>query len=1250
MSARSTPQPHTRSGGDPQMGATPAAQLHFCRSQRVHRPGEEPHPPRRPHPAIAPEPHPRHVPTPEVPRACLDRAPRRRSSSRTPTPGTILIISNPSRHGDNDHCLRATGRDQQEQVASCDKSPTCSTDRSTPDEVSWRSSRCLPDGGTMAQRRSTPPARGIEAIDVAISAFGSEVGRKLRTGHGSNEDHIRGPFESLLSAVAEMRALSITMIGETRLPELSLRPDYAVDVDGARVGYVELKRPGHGIPDTWANPSQHDRAQWDKFRLLPNVLYSDGEQFARYNFGKLQGTVARLTPSLDRAGSKLAVVDSAFERTISDFLLWEPERPRSLDELIRLIAALCRLLRDDVAVELGRENAGLSRNRTFTELAADWRQVLFPNLTDAEFADQYSQTVTFALLLARVEGISFQGRAISEIARLLGKQHSLMGRALTVLTDQPEQEHSVALTTMLRVFSAVDWSEFPDDSFAMLYENFLAKYDPALRRRSGVYYTPAPLVSFVTRFVDDVLRTHLGRPLGFAERDVIVVDPAMGTGSFLAEITNTVAATIATEEGAGAVGAQLRSLSDRLIGFENQAAPYAVAELRIHSLLRKRHRADIPVRERRFLADTLDDPDLQLLPLGRMYEALERSRRGANEVKRQEPVMVVIGNPPYVDKVKGTARWIETSRSDMTSPSLSAFRKSGNGRLEYVLSNRYVYFWRWATWKAFDAHPSHPAGIVAFVCSAGFTTGPGFAGMREYLRRTADEGWIVDLTPEGHQPPMSTRFFRGNQQPICVAVFVRRGRPNPSVPARVWRVAVKGTVEEKTESLRILRPGSPIWQECTAGWGDPMRPVKSGAWELMPALSDLMPWVAPGVKPNRAWIYAPAGSILRERWARLISASKADKPALLKETQSTAIDSRVSPVPGMATHSGPLASENGECPTPRRVMHRSFDRKWVLPDARLHHRPSPSLWLTDSARQIYVVEQHAHTLRGGPALFFSALIPDMHCHSGRGGRVLPLYRDAEAKSVNVTPGLLSQIAYHVTSTRHGTETVTAEDLVAYLAAVTAHPEFTERFAREVDQPGIRVPITKDPQLWADAIQIGRKVVWLHAFGERFVDAATGRPQGIPASIGERARVLVSIPDTKGDMPERMIYDETTRTLHVGRGQISPVDPRVWEYHVSGMPVLRHWFGYRKKIPSDKWSSMLDEIVAISWTAEMTTELLRVINILGRCIALEPRQADLLERVLNSPLLMTDEMAAHGVLPVPTSAQRIPKPNRQDSLF
>lgn len=1097
----------------------------------------------------------------------------------------------------------------------------------------------------MSRRRALGLTRSTETIDVVIAEFGREVTPKLQSKVGSREDHLRRPFENMLSAIADSLGLTITTIGETRLPDLSIRPDYAVDVEGARVGYVELKQPGHGVPGTWPNPSVHDRTQWEKFKLLPNVLYSDGQEFARYNFGTRKGKVARLEPGLDRAGDKLRAVGTDFARVLIDFLLWEPERPRTLEELVRLVANLCRLLRDDVATELVREQSGLSTRRTFTGLATDWRQVLFPNLTDPQFADQYSQTITFALLLARVEGVSFHDRSIGEIARLLGKKHSLMGRALTVLTDQPEEEHSVALTTMIRVLSVVDWAEFPDDSYALLYENFLATYDPALRRRSGVYYTPAPLVSFMTRFVDDVLRTRLDRELGFAERDVIVVDPAMGTGSFLAEVVNTVATTVRSEEGPGAVAPRLRELSNRLIGFENQAAPYAVAELRIHSLLKKRHRSEVPAEERRFLADTLDDPDVQLLPIGRMYEVIERSRRGANQVKREEPVMVVIGNPPYVDKVKGISRWIEEPNTNRkAAPSLTAFRKQGKGRLEYVLANKYVYFWRWATWKAFDAHTDHPAGVVAFVCSAGFTAGPGFAGLREYLRSTADEGWIIDLTPEGHQPPMSTRFFRGNQQPICIAVFVRRGDPNPTAPAAVHRVHVTGSVSEKADALMALRVDGPEWTICADGWDQAFQPSKRGQWSSMPSMTDLLPWTAPGVKPNRTWVYAPQKQTLRERWSRLVHAERDEKPELLKETATTRVNSTVSPLPGMWVHSGPLGTETGPCPEPHRVAHRSFDRKWLIPDRRLIDRPRPSLWRTASPKQVFIVEQHAQPIDIGPALVFSSLVPDMdHFMGHHGGRVLPLFRDFEATAPNLTPGLLKLLVDHFGYP------VTPMDVIAYLAAVLAHSGFVRRHAADLRTPGVRVLLTRNPDLWTDAVRIGREVIWLHTYGERCVDRRAGRPPRPPRMRTEPPRVVVDIPDTVDGMPDHIDYHDQTRTLHIGDGRITPLAPEVWNYRVSGMRVVKHWFGYRRKNPGNR-RSPLDHITATTWTAELTTELLELLHVLGRCIALEPLQEELLDRITEGPLVTVDDLTAAGVLPVPAAARTVPKPDRGDDLF
>jgi hypothetical protein len=145
-------------------------------------------------------------------------------------------------------------------------------------------------------------------------------------------------------------------------------------------------------------------------------------------------------------------------------------------------------------------------------------------------------------------------------------------------------------------------------------------------------------------------------------------------------------------------------------------------------------------------------------------------------------------------------------------------------------------------------------------------------------------------------------------------------------------------------------------------------------------------------------------------------------------------------------------------------------------------------------------------------------------------------------------------------------------------------------------------------------------------------------------------VRVGIPDTEEAMPERMTYDETTRTLHVGDGEIAPVAPEIWNYQVSGMLVLKHWFGYRKKNPSGNRKSPLDDIVATSWTPAMTTELLELLNVLGLCVAREPDQDELLDRIVDGQLITVDELTAAAVLPVPATARSIPKPRKENDLF
>ncbi|MGY1972970.1 type ISP restriction/modification enzyme [Nocardia gipuzkoensis] len=1077
----------------------------------------------------------------------------------------------------------------------------------------------------------------LDAVAAAVARFGGAVGPRLRRGSGGAEEQLRGPFSDLLYDFASALGVEILTVGETPLATLGIRPDFMVDVGGARVGYVELKAPGRKVPTTWT-PTAREQQQWEKLALLPNVLYTDGTQWALFRYGERVGEVAHLSGDLRRVDRKLRPADDEFARVVTDFLLWKPDPPRSVQQLVRAVANLCRLLRSEVIDTIGRENTGIERSPIFSGLAEDWRQYMFPGLSDQEFADSYAQTVAFALLLARVDGISFEGRSLAEVARMLGKKHSLMGRSLSVLTANGVEGRSVVVATLQRVIGAVDWdilSSGNSDTYLHFYERFLEQYDPELRQQSGSYYTPNEVVSFMVRFVDRLLRSKLGKPWGLGTEDVEIVDPAMGTGTYLLNILDEVAKTVAEEEGPAAVPPQLRALFGRLIGFERQTGPYAVAELRVHQALKAQYKTEVPEKEVQFyIADTLDNPYVEESYIPSMLEPIARSRSKANKVKRETPVLVVIGNPPYRERARGLGGWIENGEGQRGEHvPLHDFRAAGLGRYENVLSNLYVYFWRWATWKVFDAHPDSPAGVVAFITPSSFTTGKGYAGMREYLRRTADEGWIVDLSPEEHQPPVSTRVFPGVQHRLCIGVFARYGMKNQDKPAQVHYSSVHGMRADKYTALMGLDIAGPQWIDCPSGWQDLFGPASSDEWHSCPALGDLMPWSQTGLTPNRNWVHSPDVATLKLRWERLILSPADQKPGLMKETSDRDIVKIPQPLPGAARAVASIGSETALVPSIERIALRSFDRQYVIYDSRVIDRPRPPLWEVRGPNQVYVTEQHAHSITTGPGLTFTSLVPSVHHFNGRGGRVFPLYRDPGGLSSNIAPGFIatlsSRLAMHVT----------ADDVLAYIAGLVAHPGYTARFIDNLRTPGIRIPITADPESWADAVTIGREVIWLHTFGDRFTDPSQGRPRSSPKLRGNRRpQVVEVIPDTPNGMPDSIFYTRDTETLHVGIGRITPVPARVWNYEVGGMKVVKHWFDYRKKVPSGKRTSPLDEIYPDQWPAKFTSELLELLHVLGRCVDLHERQTELLERICAGQCISMTELEQHGILPPAASAR------------
>jgi hypothetical protein len=309
----------------------------------------------------------------------------------------------------------------------------------------------------------------------------------------------------------------------------------------------------------------------------------------------------------------------------------------------------------------------------------------------------------------------------------------------------------------------------------------------------------------------------------------------------------------------------------------------------------------------------------------------------------------------------------------------------------------------------------------------------------------------------------------------------------------------------------------------------------------------------------------------------------------------------------------------------------------IIPDNRVINRPNPELWRAHSEIQLYLTAPSDRSPSAGPALSFTDLVPDLHHYNGRGGRVFPLWRDAAATEPNLPPKLLVFLEMNYKAT------VSAQDVMAYIAAVAAHPAYTARFQEDLAQPGLRIPVTADGKLFAEAVEFGRAIIWLHTFGERCVDAKNGRPARPPGLQKEKApRVPAAgaIPKGADAMPDEVSYDATKKRLLIGGGYVENVSPEVWRYEVSGKHVLLQWFSYRKRnrekppMGDKRPPSELYKIQPDSWLAEYTTELLNVLHVLGRLVELEDAQRELLERICSGPTISSAELKQSEALTVP----------------
>lgn len=1040
-------------------------------------------------------------------------------------------------------------------------------------------------------------------------------------------------------------------------------------VDGVLTGYVELKAPGKNIDPASFTKKSHEYKQWQRLRNLPNLLYTNGTEWRLYRYGE---------PVLTSTGYEAVHMHGSFSGhgTLSapdalatfflNFLRWVPAPITSADQLVETLAPLAALLREEMLLGLSAQEKTYKAEQAKAKkkgeedfvippplvgLRKDWRDTLAPSTSNEEFADSFAQTVVFSLVVALSEGHDLSLETFSTMAGRLRSQHGLLGNALGLLTEHLDEESSLynALAVIVRVMGAASWADISggkSDVYLHLYEHFLKVYNPEQRKKTGSYYTPVEVVDQMVRLVDDALRTYLGKEHGLASEGVSVIDPAMGTGTYPLSVMHQVAKTESLAPAARTRA--LNRLAKNLYGFELQSGPFSVAELRLNQTL-KEMGGDVPEDGLNlYVADTLSDPYAKQKPVnGNTLRLLSQLSNKATRVKREVPIQVCIGNPPYKDKAEGMGGWVESGfRSpDVASPILDDFRAPGMGKYEYVLKNLYVYFWRWAFWKVFEdsfralegqSDSAQRAGVVCFITADGYLHGPGFAGMREYIRRSSSRGWIINVTPEGKRPPAKNAVF-AIETPVSIVLFLREENTDEETPADIRYVALHGTFAEKMQALATLDLDGAGFEPVRSGWGDKFAPEAGGDWDSYPALPDFYASYFPGVKPNKTWVYAPSESVLQERWAELIEGNDLEVRAeRFKETSSTGIAVGKKPLPGNDTFQGSLESLNDQitreiipdAPNIVPVGYRSFDRQYILADSRLLHRASPDLWEHRVPGQIFIVEQHAHYPKAGPGLYFSALIPDMDAFNNRGGRAHPVL------AVSGTPNLTEPTA-RILRERFGDNA--PGDLVYYLAALTGHPGYVRTFDEPLKQAGIRVPLTADPELWERAVQLGKQVVWLHTYGERgeplpgmkyLHQIPEGADYTLPTPTVDMGRTMPEKKPSFSPDPVSSLSEEENNpvmgAVSFGRARCENVEKRVFDYTVGGNQVLGLWAKYRLKKPVVRRSSSLNDIVQREWPEAWSEEYERLLYTLTHLVHLEPAQEKLLDEVLAGEQIFREE--------------------------
>ena len=570
----------------------------------------------------------------------------------------------------------------------------------------------------------------------------------------------RAALQALLQSVADSGASAVAIQHEPMRVAGKGAPDFKVTKRGLILGYVENKAIGENLSKVLKSE------QISKYKTLSNnIVLTDYLHFIWINkYGPPQSE--RLCDQADLENPKFRLREdrvATVNKLLEGFFSTAPEGIGRAQQLALALATRSKLLHDFLGEELVRQEREHKQGRLYG-LFQIFRDQIFHELTLNEFADAFAQMLAYGLFLARLnsdsEPVTLDNarqfvpgsfRLIRELVEFLTVLNNVEYRDvrwvveemlsivnalnLPAIHEDLSFRQRKAISRKVRASDEEEHRLFERDPFIYFYEDYLKAYDPAMRKGRGVYYTPPPIVNFIVRAVDDILKKRFGIRGGLADhKRVTVLDFACGTGTFLLEVFQRIFDNVGGPDAGRADPIVREHLLKNVFGFEYLIAPYTIAHLKLSQYLRdQRHALRGDERLQIFLTNTLEPVEPQvnfLLP------AISAEVEAAQKVKDRE-ILVILGNPPYSYQSRNTGSWITSKIDDYRSVDGQRMRE----RVTQGLLDDYVKFIRFAQWKMENVEE----GIVGIVTNHSWLDNPTFRGMRQSLMRTFDQIYALDL-------------------------------------------------------------------------------------------------------------------------------------------------------------------------------------------------------------------------------------------------------------------------------------------------------------------------------------------------------------------------------------------------------------------------------------------------------------------------------------------------------------------------